>query len=370
MTLYYHGSNIVVWLVDDLTTRIEDKEMNQKKDEMLKLMKSQTFGVEIETSGASERVLANYIKEYFNSLGIDCEVEQDSYSHDSSSFDSYFVRDAQGRKWRTMYDGSIRSHTTSIGTSGCAEFVTPVLKYDDIEMLQGLVRYFRSKEVKSSAMYGDGVHIHVGADYGKENGHSIQSLINLVNLMANHQKLLRSAVNFTSHRSQYCNLMCDEFIRRINRRGFNKTWDSFEHAWYEGYGSYVPTGANHYNNSRYQMLNLHCMFNKTRIGKSEQATTEFRFFEFHKNMHAGELKAYIQLVLAMSAYAKKVNYVKRDEIESYNNPKNSMKNWLCNMGLSGDEFKTCRKMLMKRLKGDSGRRTPRPHRDVDSVDDD
>lgn len=335
---------------------------NKNNEQMLKVMKAQTFGVEIETSGADIYELSQLVANYFGSEPYSYE-----YSHDSNYFTARAVNDSQGRKWLCMEDSSLSSSSSDAGY-GSAELVTPVLKYEDIELLQGLVRILREAGIKSNASYGCGVHIHIGADLHKEGGHTVKSLKNLANLVSNHQRLLRMSIAFTSSRSSYCGLMCEEFIRRINSRSFDGTYESLEYNWYDAYGVWVPDGANHYNRSRYQMLNYHCLFNKTRIGKANQATTEFRCFEFHKSMHAGELKAYIQLCLAMVAYSKTVDYVKHQEIEVINNPKNSMKNWLCNMGLTGDEFKTCRKMLTKRLSGDSGRRQPRPHIDVDSID--
>ncbi len=66
--------------------------------------------------------------------------------------------------------------------------------------------------------------------------------------------------------------------------------------WYDG----VVGGRNmHYNNSRYRMLNYHSTFTK--------GTIEFRLFQFDNptedrkgGLHAGQLKSYIQLCLALS----------------------------------------------------------------------
>ena len=61
----------------------------------------------------------------------------------------------------------------------------------------------------------------------------------------------------------------------------------------------------HYNDSRYHMLNLHATFTK--------GTVEFRLFQFdapangkRNGLHAGQLKSYIQLCLALSNMAKMV----------------------------------------------------------------
>jgi len=70
-----------------------------------------------------------------------------------------------------------------------------------------------------------------------------------------------------------------------------------EDIWYEGNGSSWENRNAHYNSSRYHMLNLHATFTK--------GTIEFRLFQFadpadgkRNGLHAGEMKAYIQLCLA------------------------------------------------------------------------
>lgn len=330
--------------------------MNKKQEFMLEKMKEKTIGVEVEMYGANEMTIASYVAQFFNST-----YQQEGYDHDSFNLSGYVVNDSQGRKWRVVHDGSLPS-----GMSG--ELVTPVLKYNDIPMLQELIRFLKGKGLVSNAQKGCGVHIHIGADYGKEGGHTVQSLINLANYVNNHQFLLKDAIGFSSDREFYSGTVNQKFIKAINSKKV-KTLKQLEKEWYEACNRRVPQGPQHYDDSRYQILNYHCMFNKLKIGKSEQATTEFRCFEFHgEKMHAGELKAYIQLCLAMVCYSQEVKYIGRKEIERVNNPKNSVKNWLTNMGLTGKEFETCRLMLTKRLSGDMACRRGRPHVDVDARD--
>ena len=74
--------------------------------------------------------------------------------------------------------------------------------------------------------------------------------------------------------------------------------------WYTANGA--SYGRNqHYNDSRYHMLNYHATFTK--------GTVEFRLFQFDapadgklNGLHAGQLKSYIQLCLALSQMAKEV----------------------------------------------------------------
>lgn len=339
--------------------------MNQSKEKMLEAIKSQTFGVEIEMYGLARNEIAELVAKYF---GTESEFDGYAYNHDSCNLESYTIKDSLDREWHVVRDSSIYNPIydsygvlTRKDWDEAGELVTPVLNYKDIELLQELVRFLKSKGLKSGKAGGCGVHIHVGANFNQENGHTIKTLINYANLVKNHQNLIKNAIQFSSERNHWAGNINDKFIKTINDRHFKKTYSQLEKAWYHSVNLSIPMRADHYNDSRYQLMNLHGFFNKHRIGKDNQMTIEFRCFEFKENMHAGKLKAWIQLVLAMSAYSKNVNYVKRQEIEIYNNPKNSMKNWLLNMGLVGDEFKTCRELLMRYLEGDSASRTPRTH---------
>jgi len=95
--------------------------------------------------------------------------------------------------------------------------------------------------------------------------------------------------------------------------------------WYSAQGcDYGRT--HHYNDSRYHMLNLHATFTK--------GTVEFRLFQFDKpaggkqnGLHAGKLKSYIQLCLAMSQMAKDLRSASPKE-QQKENKKFAMRTWL------------------------------------------
>lgn len=113
----------------------------------------------------------------------------------------------------------------------------------------------------------------------------------------------------------------------------------------------------HYNDSRYHMLNLHATFTK--------GTVEFRLFQFDapadgkmNGLHAGQLKSYIQLCLALSQMAKTVKTAS-PKPQQNENPKYAMRTWLLRLGFIGDEFKTARELLTKRLDGDAAFRSGR-----------
>ena len=120
--------------------------------------------------------------------------------------------------------------------------------------------------------------------------------------------------------------------------------------WYTSQGENYHRG-HHYNGSRYHMLNLHATFTK--------GTVEFRLFQFdapadgkRNGLHAGQLKAYIQLCLALSQMAKEVRTAS-PKPQQNENPKYAMRTWLLRLGFIGEEFATAREVLTKRLAGDA-----------------
>ena len=109
--------------------------------------------------------------------------------------------------------------------------------------------------------------------------------------------------------------------------------------------------SQHYNDSRYHMLNYHATFTK--------GTIEFRLFQFDEptaerkgGIHAGQLKSYIQLCLALSQMAKDVRTAS-PKPQQNENPKYAMRTWLLRLGFIGEEFATARDFLTRNLSGDT-----------------
>lgn len=308
----------------------------------LEQMKSQTFGVEIEMNNITRQRAAEIAADYFGTHNF----------RDTRAINGYYTwsaYDAQGREWKFSRDVSI------VGPdSEKCELVTPILHYDDIEILQELVRKLRDAGAKSDATRGCGIHIHIGG-----NGHTPKSIRTLVNIMASHEKLLADALNIAPSRlHDYCKTVDPRFVEQVNKDKPN-TMAKLEDIWYisqhENYGR-----NEHYNYSRYHMLNLHSFFHG-------HGTIEFRLFQFdtpvrgrdgklHGGIHAGQLKAYIQLCLALSQSAKELGSATPKRNDNQNKiAKTVMNRWLTRMGLEGDEFKTARMFLTKNLKNDNSR---------------
>lgn len=85
----------------------------------------------------------------------------------------------------------------------------------------------------------------------------------------------------------------------------------------------------------------------------------FRLFQFDEptaerrgGIHAGQLKSYIQLCLALSQMAKDVRTAS-PKPQQNENPKYAMRTWLLRLGFIGEEFATARDFLTRNLSGDT-----------------
>jgi hypothetical protein len=308
-------------------------------EKMQEAMKEQTIGVEVEMNNIRRSTAAKVAAEFFGTNRYNNTAARNGYY-------TWSAWDAQDREWKFQRDVSIAGPDDEK-----CEMVTPILTYYDIETLQELVRRLRKAGAKSDATRGCGVHIHIGAK-----GHTPQTLRNLANIMVSHEDLLTKALNLDCWRTErYCKPVDPNFLRELNAKK-PKTMAELADIWYTSQGASYGR-SQHYNGSRYHMLNLHATFTK--------GTVEFRLFQFDapadgkaNGLHAGQLKAYIQLCLAMSAMAKEQKHASAKPQQS-ENPKYAMRTWLLRLGFIGDEFKTARDILTKRLDGDASFRNGR-----------
>ena len=313
--------------------------MNEKLMSQVTEMKKQTIGVEVEMNSIERSKAAKLAAEFFGTRRYQNTATRNGYM-------TWSAWDAQGREWKFQKDVSIAGPD-----SEKCEMVTPILTYADMDTLQGLVRYLRKAGAKSDATRGCGVHIHIGAK-----GHNAKSLRNLANIMASHESLLADALALDRGRmNRYCRTVNPSFLERLNREKPTTMADLAE-IWYSGNGASWGRDQ-HYNDSRYHMLNLHATFTK--------GTIEFRLFQFDapangkKNgLHAGQLKSYIQLCLALSQMAKSLKSAS-PKPQQTDNPKYAMRTWLLRLGFIGEEFATARDLLTRRLAGDAAFRNGR-----------
>lgn len=307
--------------------------MNEKTARQIAEMKNQTIGVEVEMNSITRQRAAKAAADFFGTGRFENTAGRNGYS-------TWSAWDAQGREWKFQKDVSIAGPDEQK-----CELVTPILTYGDIETLQELCRQLRHAGAKSDASRGCGVHIHIGAQ-----SHTPQSLRNLANIMASHESLIAEALKLDRSRmSRYCRTVDPNFLAKVNSRK-PKTMAQLADIWYTSHGA--SYGRNqHYNDSRYHMLNLHATFTK--------GTVEFRLFQFDEptaerrgGIHAGQLKSYIQLCLALSQMAKDVRTASPKPQQS-ENPKYAMRTWLLRLGFIGEEFATARDFLTRNLAGDT-----------------
>ena len=276
----------------------------------------------MEMTGIPRRKAAEVIAAYFDTHEV----------YDSGTYDAYHVTDGQGRKWKVVSDASIHPAARdgrSASTLYKVEVVSPICHYEDIETIQELVRKLR--HAGACVNRSCGIHIHVDAA-----PHSVKTLRNLVNIMVSKEDLLYKALAVdVAREDHYCQKTDLSFLEELNRKK-PKSIESFERMWYHG----DSRSFDHYDESRYHALNLHSVFSK--------GTIEFRLF--NGTMHAGKVKTYIQLSLAISHQALVQKSASPSRTKS-TNEKYTFRTWLLRLGLIGDEFQTARKFLLENLEG-------------------
>lgn len=301
------------------------------------MLKNQLFGVEVEMTGITREKAAKIVAEVLGSTPS---------RPDRTCYRTRTIADQANRKWKIMRDSSI----TSIRNDGShepsdeykVEFVTPPLKYENLELLQNIIRKLRENGAKSHSSCG--IHIHVdGAN------HDAKSLRRLVNFMTSRQDLIYEALEIGNRADHWCHKLNSALLIEM-KKDKNLSKEKAEQIWYSSANDGYCGGVSHehYNSTRYHGVNLHSYFSK--------GTVEFRLF--NSTLHAGKIKAYIQFCLAVSAWAitSQEKIVFRS-MAGYTPEKKVtiMRNILTNrLGLYGDEFKTCRLHLMTPLKKAAG----------------
>ena len=293
-------------------------------------MRTQKFGIEIEMTGITRAKAAQVMAGYLETTAV----------HVGGGYDTYTVTQSDGRRWKVVSDGSIRRESSRGYTENhdySVEVVSPICVYEDIPQIQEMVRSLAKAGAKVNSSCG--IHVHVDSSR-----HDARTLRNIANIMASKEDLLYKALEVEDWRAEnYCQKADLSFLDQVNHRR-PKTMDEIENLWYKG----RPSRAfQHYDDSRYHALNLHSVFNK--------GTIEFRMF--NSTLHAGKVKAYIQLCLAISHQALIQKGASRQKTQTQND-KYTFRTWLLRLGMIGDEFKTARLHLLKHLDGNIAWRDP------------
>jgi hypothetical protein len=291
---------------------------------------SSKFGIEIEFTGINRKQAAETTADYFgNNIPI-------TGSH-STGFN---ITAPDGRIWRFVYDGSIECQKKngrqiiSASSEYSVELVSPILTYyEDINTIQELVRRLRKAGGFSNKSCG--IHVHLNGE-----DHSPRSIRNFMNIIASKNDLLYKSLQIAPERTRYCKKMDAYLVEKMNRQK-PTTFSQIESIWYEGYRN--ESRSQRYHNSRYHFLNLHSFFNGHK-------TVELR--GFNGDLHAGKVRAYIVLALALNnqALKQKCASPRKNQEE---NEKFAMRVYLNRIGFIGDEFKSCREHLYMHLDGNA-----------------
>lgn len=299
-------------------------------------LRNQKFGIEIEMTGIKRKEAAEIINKYFKSKGNG----ESEIKYEGGYYDKYLVKEEENKYWQIVKDGSIvPKKSRGENNRGLdyykVELVSPICSYKDIETVQDIVRELRENGALINKSCG--IHVHIDAT-----NHTPNSLKNISNIINAKEDLIYKALNVSEERKRnFCKIVDEIYLERLNK--FKpKTMEELKNIWYyrREYNHENITGR--YHSSRYHALNLHSVFQK--------GTVEFRYF--NSTLHAGKVKAYIQLCLAISAKAINQKRASPQKINTQND-KYSFRVWLLSLGLIGDEFKTARKHLLSNLDGNS-----------------
>lgn len=300
------------------------------------MLKNQKFGVEIEMTGITRAAAAKVVATVLHSHSSDPT---------SGCYHTRSIQDEADRIWKIMRDSSIREMNSDGGYENDeykVEFVTPPLQYDDLNLLQDIVRELK----KAGAITNEscGIHVHVdGAN------HNPQSLRRLVNFMTARQDLIYEALEIGSRANHWCQKLNSNLLTAMKSQNI-LTSDKIEAIWYSKNNDDYNGGIDHqhYNDTRYHGVNLHSYFTKK--------TVEFRLF--NSTLHDGKIKAYIQFCLAISAWSiESTDHVIFHSMAGYtaNQKVTIMRNILTHrLGLTGAEFKVCRLHILAPLKKAAG----------------
>lgn len=190
-------------------------------------LKDQCFGVEVELTGITREQAAQALADYF---GTEPRRGDDYY-------DSWYVRDGEGKEWRLMSDSSIRGeqkvgarYTSTSDPRYRVEMVTPKLTYAELPKFQECVRRVRTAGGKVNSSCG--IHIHVDAA-----NHNRQSLKNLIGIMYSKEDILFKALQVNESRaSRWCQKVREPMLQKARKLSSEETKNltQLEAIWYGG----------------------------------------------------------------------------------------------------------------------------------------
>jgi hypothetical protein len=279
------------------------------------------FGIEIETVGRTRETVARAIQSVVGGEVIHVGTP--------GVYDPWEVRDTDQRVWRVVADSSLTNVTSDLR----AEIVSPILRYDDIPLLQEVVRAVRRAGSRCDEKCG--IHLHLS------NPHMTpKALANLAKIIYKQEDIIYAALGVSRERMErYCRPIKPEFIQRLVKNP-PRTFDQLNRQWF---GKFTPN-PQRYGPERYCILNYTAFFYRGAV--------EIRAYA--GSLHAGRIKAAILfsmalLAKAMNAHGASATKRKYDPASA----KYDMRVFLLGLGMIGEETRTTRKHLLALMPGDS-----------------
>lgn len=285
------------------------------------------FGIEVEFTGITREQAAEVAAKHLAG----------TKNYAGGIYSAWEVTAPDSRVWKLVYDSSVSSQKKVNKRVMCAsdeyrvELVSPILSYyEDINSLQALIRKLRG--AGAFAPDNAGIHIHLdGAN------HTPRSICNFLKIIASKNDLLYKALQIKPERMRYCKKLDEALVKRINSVR-PRSLAQISDIWYRDYGG---AARYHYHDSRYHFLNLHSFF-------TGNHTVDLR--GFNSELHAGKVRSYIVLALALNHQALTQTSASSRRVQSEND-KFAMRTYLNRIGFIGDEFKSCREHLCRHLDG-------------------
>ena len=280
--------------------------------------KTMTFGTELEYTEITREKAAKAIY----------SVVGGRVRYTAGAYDTWEVTAPDGRVWKAVSDRSLGDRANS------AEVVTPIMRWEDIPTLQEVVRALRRAGAQATSRTSQHVHIGVANFNAKQ-------IANIARIFYKQEELILKSAGTLEYRiAHYTKRTDSKFIDRLEKAK-PTTKDALNKAWF----GYANPNPQHYDKNRYHDINLN---NVWRTG-----TVEFRLF--NGTTHAGEVKANIHLCLAIAAKAYLAKSASTKGKREFNTESAAydMRVFLLRLGFIGEEFKSTRLHLLKRLPGDS-----------------
>jgi len=286
-------------------------------------IQSLRYGVEIEVCSQTRETVAHAVQ----------SVVGGTVRHiGGTPYDAWCVTAPDGREWRVVADSSLSAYPQEQR----AEVVTPILLWDDLPIVQEIVRALRRAHCIVNGQAG--LHVHV--DGALFTGKTLAILAKQV--YANEELIFHAFAVSEERKARYTKPLDPAFIARLERRK-PTTRDAFFQCWYNT-RQFVPS---RYHATRYHLLN----FNSAAMPRN---TIEFRAYT-PEGLHAGKIKAAIVFSLALCAHAlnSRAASAKKKAYDPASAKYDFRVALILALKLSGPEHKHTRRHLLARMPGDA-----------------